>query len=297
MKIWIAGKVVDEGHARISVLDHGLLYGDGVFEGIRIVGGKIGDLDQHLERLETSARAIYLELPFDRSELERVVLDTAAAHGQRDAYVRLVVTRGVGKLGIDTASCQRPDVLCMVDSIDLYGRLAGAGLALVTASLRRPDPDVLDPRVKSLNYLNSVVNRHEAKLRGGDEALVLNRRGHVAEASSANVFVRRGDRLSTPPVTDGALEGITRARVLRLAPELGLSVGERTLSRLDVLAADEVFLTGSGAGIVPVKSLDGQPILPRGVAVVSSLERANRSYIAAFGTPIGLLDESAHAAP
>jgi branched-chain amino acid aminotransferase len=285
MKIWLDGRVRDPEQATLSVLDHGLLYGDGVFEGIRVMSGKIADLDRHLDRLELSARAIYLTLPLARSALVALVCATVAANGQSDAYVRLVVTRGVGRLGIDTASCASPTVLCVVDSFDLYGPGLGQGLRLVTASRRRPDPDVLDPRVKSLNYLNNVLNKHEAKRRGADEALVLNRRGQVAEASAANVFVRQGTRLCTPPGSDGALEGITRRRIFELAPQLGLEASERTLTSLDLLAADEVFLTGSGAGIVPVVSLDGVGIALVGDSVVPRLQQASRRYAESFGTP------------
>ena len=285
MKIWVDGRVRDPEQATVSVLDHGLLYGDGVFEGIRVMSGKIADPGRHLDRLELSARAIYLTLPLGRSELLELVCATVAEHGQADAYVRLVVTRGVGRLGIDTASCVAPTVFCVVDSFDLYGLSLGQGLRLVTASRRRPDPDVLDPRVKSLNYLNNVLNKLEAKRRGGDEALVLNRRGQVAEASAANVFVRQGTRLFTPPGSDGALEGITRGRIFELAPELGLAVEERTLTSLDLLAANEVFLTGSGAGIVPVAALDGVGLVPVGDSVVPRLQLANRRYAESFGTP------------
>lgn len=278
MKIWIDGRIVGPEHATISVLDHGLLYGDGVFEGIRVIGGRLVDLERHFARLELSARAIYLTLPVSTNQLVELVRATVVEHGQPDAYVRLVVTRGVGRLGIDTASCHTPQVFCMVDSIDLYGPGARSGVRLVTASRRRPDPDVLDPRVKSLNYLNNVLNKHEAKRCGADEALVLNRRGQVAEASAANVFVRRGSRLFTPPGSDGALEGITRRRVFEIAPNLGLEVAERTLTSIDLLAADEVFLTGSGAGIVPVVALDGEPIVAQGESVVPALELETRRY-------------------
>lgn len=285
MKIWLDGRVVDPENATISVLDHGLLYGDGVFEGMRVIAGRLVDLELHFARLELSARAIYLTLPVGRSELAQLVCATVTEHGQTDAYVRLVVTRGVGRLGIDTASCAAPRVVCMVDTIDLYGPGAHHGVRLVTASRRRPDPDVLDPRVKSLNYLNNVLNKHEAKRRGGDEALVLNRRGQVAEASAANVFVRQGGKLFTPPGSDGALEGITRRRLLLIAPDLGLEVLERTLTGVDLLAADEVFLTGSGAGIVPVVALDGVPIGAQDESVVPQLQRETRRYAERCGTP------------
>ncbi|HEY6722978.1 MAG TPA: aminotransferase class IV [Polyangiaceae bacterium] len=285
MKIWMDGRVVGPEHATISVLDHGLLYGDGVFEGMRVIGGRLVDLEHHFARLELSARAIYLALPASRSQLVELVGATVAAHGQPEAYVRLVVTRGVGRLGIDTASCQSPKIVCMADSIDLYGPAARQGVRLVTASRRRPDPDVLDPRVKSLNYLNNVLNKHEAKRRGGDEALVLNRRGQVAEASAANVFVRQGRQLLTPPGTDGALEGITRRRLFLIAPELGLEVIERSLTSVDLLAADEVFLTGSGAGIVPVVALDDVPITAQDESVLPQLQRETRRYAERCGTP------------
>ncbi len=289
MKIWQNGSVLEPEQAVVSVMDHGLLYGDGVFEGIRIVDGKVVDLDLHLQRLAFSARAVYLGLPFSHAELARIVLDTAAAHGQAEAYARLLVTRGVGKLGIDISNCESPQVICIVDAINLYGSGVGAGVRLITASWRRPDPDVLDTRVKSLNYLNSVINKHEAKQRGGDEALVLNRRGCVAEASAANIFVRRGQQLFTPPATDGALEGITRRRVMTLAPSVGLSCEERTLTRLDVLCADEVFLTGTGAGIVPVASLDGQAIAHAPGDATVELQRANTQYARRHGTSFSAL--------
>lgn len=284
MKIWMQGRVVGPEQATISVLDHGLLYGDGVFEGMRVIGGRLVDLEHHFRRLELSARAVYLTLPVGWNELTELVCTTVAEHGQPEAYVRLIVTRGVGRLGIDTASCHSPTIVCLVDSIDLYGSAARQGLSLVTASRRRPDPDALDPRVKSLNYLNNVLNKHEAKRRGGDEALVLNRRGQVAEASAANVFVRQGRRLFTPPGSDGALEGITRRRLFALAPELGLDVSERTLTSVDLLASDEVFLTGSGAGIVPVIALDGVPIVAQDESVVPQLRSATRDYAERCGT-------------
>ena len=282
MKVWIEDQIVDDADARISVLDHGLLYGDGIFEGMRILAGRVLDLDRHLERFEGSARAIELDPGVDRRRLAQIVLDTASAHAKAEAYVRLVVTRGTGLLGVDPASCREARVFCIVGTLALYP--AGAGVSLATVAIRRPDPDVLDPRVKSLNYLNNVMAKLAARRSGADEALLLNRRGLVAEASGANVFVFRGSVLSTPPVSDGALEGITRARVLRLAAELGIPASERSLARYDLLTADEVFLTGSGAGIVPVHLLDGQR-LSRGSLGQRLLERT-RGYALEHGTPI-----------
>lgn len=260
-RVWIDGGVVDLGEAHVPVTDHGLLYGDGVFEGIRILHGGVFRLDRHLLRLESAARALALELPGGAPALREIVLETARAFGEPEAYVRLVVTRGEGALGVDPTSCAAPRVFCIVTRVSLYPeeRLR-QGIDLVTSSWRRPPPDVLDPRVKSLNYLNNALAKLEARRRGADEALLLNTAGQVAEASVANLFALRDGALWTPPGSDGALEGITRATVLELAPRLGIEAGERTLGRFDLFAASEVFLCGSGAGFVPVRSLDGRPI-------------------------------------
>jgi branched-chain amino acid aminotransferase len=261
MKVWIDGAIVEGSEARVPVTDHGFLYGDGVFEGIRGYGGRIFRLADHLRRLATGARALGLAIPGGLEAVQRIVLETARAHGRPDAYMRLIVSRGEGALGVDPTTCPEPRIVCIVDGVRLYPEETLArGIALVTASLRRPSPDVLDPRVKSLNYLNNVLAKLEARQRGADEALLLNREGRVAEAAVANVFAVRGGLLETPPVSEGALEGITRATVLELAGELGIEGRERPLTRFDLLDAEEVFLTGSGARIVPVGSLDERPI-------------------------------------
>lgn len=258
MKVWIDGRVVDGASARIPVTDHGFLYGDGLFEGLRIYGGRVFRLELHLARMEAGARALGLVLPGGTAALRAVVLETARAYGAPEAYVRLVVSRGEGPLGVDPTTCPTPRVICIVDAIRLYpADTLARGLDLVTSSVRRPPADVLDPRVKSLNYLNSALAKLEARRRGADEALILNLAGQVAEASVANVFAVREGRLLTPPPSDGALEGITRRSVLELAARLGIPAVERTLGRADLFAADEVFLTGTGARIVPVRSLDG----------------------------------------
>jgi len=258
---WIDGEIVDAREARIGVRDHGLLYGDGVFEGIRVRHGRVFRLGDHLARLATGARALALELPRPLAEIREIVLATVRAHGTRDAYVRLLVTRGEGPLGVDPLPCGPARLACLVAQLAIFSEeKRRRGLDLATASLRRPGPDVLDPRVKSLNYLNNVQARLEARSRGADEALLLNAAGLVAEASVANVFVVRAGELWTPPATDGALEGITRATVLELAPALGTPARERSLGRFDLFAADECFLTGSGAGLVGVRSLDGRPV-------------------------------------
>jgi len=293
VKVWIDGRVVEGAEARIPVTDHGLLYGDGVFEGMRVYGGRVFRLDDHLRRFATAARAIGLRLPLDRDAVAKLVLETCRAHAADEAYIRLIATRGVGALGVDPTRCHEPRILCIVDEVRLYPPdKQRDGIDLVTVSLRRPALDSLDPRVKSLNYLNSVLAKQEARLEGADEALILNARGTVAEAAVANVFAVRGDELATPPTTDGSLDGITRASVLEVAPEAGYSTAVRSLSRVDLLGADEVFLTGSGAKIVPVACLDRQPIgfsdrpagdRPAVRAITAAYDRLTRTR----GTPIG----------
>jgi branched-chain amino acid aminotransferase len=261
MKVWIDGSVVDGSEARVPVSDHGLLYGDGIFEGIRIYGRRIFRLEDHLHRFEIGAKALALELPGGIEAVREIVLETARAFDADEAYVRLIATRGEGPLGIDPTHCSKPRLICIVDRIAVYpDDKRSEGLDLLTSSWRRPSSDVLDPRVKSLNYLNNVMAKLEAKQRGGDEALLLNAAGAIAETSVANIFaVREGDLL-TPPSTDGALEGITRATVLEIAASLGIPARAQSLGRFDLFAADEVFLTGSGAALVPVCSLDGRSI-------------------------------------
>ncbi len=261
MKVWLEGRIVDGSEARIPVTDHGLLYGDGVFEGIRAYGGRVFRLAAHLERLGVSARAIGLEVPGGPEAVRAIVLDTLRESGLDDAYIRLVVTRGEGPLGVDPSACRSPRIVCIVDRVVLYAEpVVARGLDLVTVGVRRAAADVLDPRVKSLNYLPSVLAKREARLRGADEALLLNGEGRVAEAAVANVFAFRAGVLRTPPASDGALEGITRGAVLELAAALGIPAEERSLGRVDLLAAEEVFLTGTGVRIVPVRSLDQSEI-------------------------------------
>lgn len=259
--VWIDGAVVNESQACIPIKDHGFLYGDGIFEGLRVRQRRVFRLEDHLDRFEVAARAIALELPGGRDALRQIVIQTARAYGSDDAYVRLIATRGSGALGVDPRTCPEPRVVCLVDQLSIHSaeKLA-RGIDLVTASVRRPSPDVLDPRVKSLNYLNNALAVLEARERGADDALLLNAAGAIAEASVANVFVLRRGELLTPPASDGALEGITRATVLEIAPELGFRARETTLGRFDLFAAEEVFLTGSGVGIVHVRSLDGRAL-------------------------------------
>lgn len=272
---WVEGKIGPAAEARVPILDHGFLFGDGVFEGIRLTTGGIFRLDDHLARLETALLAVGIEPEGGVRRLREIACETTRAWGAREGYLRLIVSRGPGALGIDPATCGRPTVVCIAAGAtgmdpDAYER----GVSLITSSLRRPAADALDPRVKSLNYLNNVLAKREATLRGADDALMLNTRGGVAEASATNVFVLEGERLRTPPPSDGALAGLTRRTLLELAPELGLAAGEESLGRFDLLAADAVFLTGSRAGLVPVGMLDGAPLPRRGRSRVDALRAA-----------------------
>jgi branched-chain amino acid aminotransferase len=284
---WFEGRVVDAREARIPVRDHGFLYGDGLFEGIRVRGGRVFRLDDHLARFAAGAKALALELPHAIAEVRRIVLDTVRAYAAPEAYVRLLATRGEGPLGVDPLPCGPARLLCLVDQVALYPEeKRRRGIDLVTSSLRRPPPDVLDPRVKSLNYLNNVLAKLEARTRGADEALLLNAAGLVAEAAVANVFVLRSGELRTPPATDGALEGITRATVLELAHAQGIPAREQSLGRFDLFAAEECFLTGSGAGLVGVRSLDGRPIGSGAPGpVLATLEAAFAEACVSLGTP------------
>ena len=288
MKVWIDGRIVEGSEARVPVTDHGFLYGDGIFEGLRVYHRRVFRLDDHLARLAVAARCIGLELPGGTPALREIVLATARAHGADEAYLRLVVSRGEGALGVDPTTCPTPRVVCIADDVRIYPpEKLREGIALVTASVRRPAPDVLDPRVKSLNYLNNALAKLEARRQGADEALILNAAGQVAEASVANVFAVRGGRLLTPPPSDGALEGITRATVLELAAREGIPAGERTLGRFDLLAAEEVFLTGTGARIVPVGRLDGQKIGHGGAGpVTKQLDDAFAGFVKQAGVPL-----------
>ena len=279
MKVWYRNQIGDARECRISILDHGLLYGDGVFEGIRITGGKVFRLPDHLARLERSARAIGLDLPVCGEDLASVVLATARANGETEAYVRLVATRGVGELGVDPFSCGEPELFCIVASLRMFpAEVRAKGLRLMTSWLRRPASDTLDPQVKSLNYLNNVLAKRDARLKGFDDAVLLNQAGRVAEASGANLFAVIDGVLVTPPTVDGALPGITRDTVMRCQQAAGATLECRSLTRYELLAAEEVFLAGSGAGLVSVASIDDTVIGTQMRPVVEQLRRAYRDY-------------------
>ncbi len=261
MKIYIDGEFFDEQDAKVSVLDHGLLYGDGIFEGIRLYRKNIFRLDEHLERLEYSAKAICMKLPMSRGELAEATAETCRRNGLEDGYIRLVVTRGKGSLGLSPASCPRPTVIIIAGKIALYPKEHYVnGLKVITVPTRRVNGAALSPQVKSLNYLNNILAKVEANHLGYDEAFMLNDQGHVAECTGDNVFLLHKGELYTPSIISGALNGITRATAIDIAKELGIPMHETTISRYDLWIADECFLTGTAAEIVPVVEVDARMI-------------------------------------
>lgn len=261
LKIYISGTLYDKEDAKISVYDHGLLYGDGVFEGMRVYGGKVFRLPEHLERLWNSAKAIWLEIPVTPEALAQAVNETVAVNGIKDGYVRLVITRGAGTLGLDPNHCRSPEIIIIADTITLYPReYYEKGLHIVTVSTMRNHPAALSPRIKSLNYLNNILARIEAGNAGAGEGLMLNEQGYVAECTGDNIFVLKNGELFTPPASAGALKGITRQVVFEIAAEFGIRLQEANLTRYDVYTADECFLTGTAAEIIALVKLDSRPI-------------------------------------
>lgn len=261
LKIWIDGKLYDKADAKISVYDHGLLYGDGVFEGIRVYHGRIFECDAHLRRLSESARAIRLNIPMTADQLKAAMQQTVQANGLTDCYIRLLVTRGIGPLGIDPTKCGVPSVVIIADTIQVYPKeMYEKGISVITASVIRNHPSALSPRIKSLNYLNNILARIEAHDAGASEAVMLNHEGNVAEGTVQNIFIVRQGLVATPPITQGALEGVTRRVMLELCDRLGISRIERVIQRIDLYIADEMFMTGTGAEIMPVTKVDGRPV-------------------------------------
>jgi branched-chain amino acid aminotransferase len=260
-KIYIDGKFYSEADAKISVFDHGLLYGDGIFEGIRFYNGRVFRLGEHLDRLWDSARSICLEMPITKEEMTEALLEAIRQNHLRDGYVRLLVTRGIGNLGLNPMQCKWPSVIIIVAAITLYREnLYRKGLTIVTCATRRCSPGALNPAVKSLNYLNNVMARLEANLADADEALMLNDAGNVAECTADNVFVVKHGQIVTPPVSAGALRGITRSVAFEIATELGFKTLKADITRHDIYTADECFLTGTAAEIIPVVKADGRLI-------------------------------------
>jgi branched-chain amino acid aminotransferase len=261
MKIWLDGELVDEAEARISVFDHGVLYGDGVFEGIRFYHRRVFRLEEHVRRLFASAQAILLRMPWTPEEVIGFILATVRANEIDDGYVRLVVTRGDGDLGLDPYKCLEPRMFIIASTVSLYPEECyREGLKVATCGTRRAAPAALMPQVKSLNYLNNIMAKIESIQAGAAEGLMLNEQGYVAECTGDNLFIVRGGEILTPPVADGALDGITRQVIFDLCDRLGLTVRERSITRYDIYTADECFLTGSAAEVIAVRSLDDRQI-------------------------------------
>ena len=265
LKVWLNGDFVSAVDASLSIFEHGLLYGDGIFEGLRSYNGQIFDTQAHVKRLFESARALMIELPYSFEEIEQSLPATLEANGlltpDKDAYIRLVATRGVGMLGMSPTRAGRPNVFVIGMPLGIYrAEVYQQGMRAIISSVTRNHPNAMPPRIKSLNYLNNILAKIESHQAGVDEAIMLNQQGYIAEATADNVFIVRGGQLQTPPTSAGILEGITRAHVIRLAREAGFEVVEKNLERVDLYTADEAFLTGTAAEIVPLVEVDGRRI-------------------------------------
>ncbi|MEQ2526918.1 branched-chain-amino-acid transaminase [Robertmurraya yapensis] len=259
--IFLNDQYVTKENAKVSVYDHGFLYGDGVFEGIRVYSGNIFRMKEHMERLYNSAKSILLNIPYTEEELTKIIANTVEKNNVEDAYIRVVVSRGIGDLGLDPYKCPKASVVVIVEPLSIFPKeLYESGLEIVTVATRRNRPDVLSPKVKSLNYLNNVLVKIEAHLANVSEALMLNDQGYVAEGSADNVFILKNGCFYTPPGYVGALDGITRNAVIDIAQELGYEVKEEPFTRHDVYTADEVFLTGTAAEVIAVVKVDGRTI-------------------------------------
>ena len=288
MLIYIDGEFLPKAEAKVSVFDHGLLYGDGVFEGIRSYNGRVFKLDEHLERLYDSAKSIMLQMPIPIETMKETVLETLRRNHLTEAYIRLIITRGVGDLGLDPDKCPKPSIIIIADKIVLYPqKFYEDGLEIVTASVRRNYAEAINPRIKSLNYLNNILAKIEGKQAGAEEVLMLNVEGYVVECSGDNIFWIKNEILVTPPVHIGILEGVTRNSVINLARDAGIHVEERVFTRHDLYIADECFLTGTAAEVIPVVKIDrraigdGQP-----GKITQRLISAFRQYANSSGTPI-----------
>ncbi len=261
LQIYLNGRFLPEPEAKVSVFDHGFLYGDGIFEGIRAYHGRVFKLQEHLDRLYESAHAITLNIGISKLEMQEIVLETCRRNDLSDAYIRLVVSRGKGDLGLDPKKCPKATILCIADKITLYPEsFYQTGLEVKTVPTRRNDVDSLNPRIKSLNYLNNILAKIESNLGGCLEAIMLNQQGYVCEATGDNIFIVKQGALITPPIYAGILEGITRNTVMELAERTGITVKETLFTRHDLYNADEVFLTGTAAEMIPVIQIDGRAI-------------------------------------
>ncbi len=290
MKIYIDGEYYEKDDAKISVFDHGVLYGDGVFEGIRAYNGRVFRLDEHLRRLEESAKALFLPLPMPMKRIEEAILETVRCNGHRDAYIRLVITRGVGDLGLDMRKCKKnASIIIIADKIELYPESAyEKGLDLITSSIRQKGPDQLAPSIKSLNYLVNILARAEATRAGAHEAILLNSEGYVSECSGDNIFFIYDGQIFTPPSHAGILEGVTRQVVMELCRDkLGNPVTESLCTTFDLYRAQEVFVTGTGAEVIPAVKIDGRVIGSGGAGpLTKKIIQVFREHARSTGTPI-----------
>ena len=288
MLIYIDGEFLPKAEAKVSVFDHGLLYGDGVFEGIRSYNGRVFKLEEHLERLYDSAKSIMLKVPIPIETMKETVLETLRRNHLTEAYIRLIITRGVGDLGLDPDKCPKPSIIIIADKIVLYPqKFYEDGLEIVTASVRRNYAEAINPRIKSLNYLNNILAKIEGKQAGAEEVLMLNAEGYVVECSGDNIFWIKNEILVTPPVHMGILEGVTRNSVIQLARDAGMQVEERVFTRHDLYIADECFLTGTAAEVIPVVKIDRRTIgNGHPGKITQRLISAFRQYANTCGTPI-----------
>jgi len=288
MKIYLNGKLVDEKDAVVSVFDHGLLYGDGIFEGTRVYNGRIAFLDEHVDRLFDSAKVIALEIGMTKEQMKQATVETCRANGMKNGYLRHVVTRGIGTLGLNPYLCKQSQVIIIAADIQLYpAELYEKGMRIITAGTIRNMAEAVNPRVKSLNYLNNIMAKIEAINAGVMECLMLNAQGYVAEASGDNIFIVKGNRLMTPPPWCGGLEGITRDKVMQLARELGMEVQETVMTRYEIWTADEAFLTGTAAEVIAVVELDKR-LIGDGTPgpITRKLIEAYRDFVNNNGTPV-----------
>ena len=288
MKIYIDGKYYDERNARISVFDHGLLYGDGIFEGIRAYNGRVFKLKEHVDRLFCSAKAILLKIPMAHEDIMAAIVETCRQNRIRDGYIRVVVTRGAGTLGLNPKGCKTPSVIIIAGKIQLYPpELYQRGMDIITVPTTRNLHSALNPAIKSLNYLNNILAKIEAGIAGCEEAIMLNAEGFVAECTGDNIFIVKEGQLLTPPLSAGALYGITRRVVMDLAGEFGVQVSETNLTRHDLFNADECFVTGSAAELMPVVKIDGRVIgTGRPGPVTGKLTARYHALTKASGEPI-----------
>jgi len=287
LQVYANGDFVPQDQAVTSIYDHGFLYGDGVFEGIRAYNGRVFRLDEHIDRLYDSAMAIMLDIPLSKDEMKQAILETIRVNGLVDAYIRPIVSRGIGDLGLDPRKCPVPNLFIICQPWDaMYGDLYDKGLSAVTVTVRRNAPESLSPNIKSLNYLNNILAKIEANQKGGDEAIILDVRGYISEGSGDNIFLIKNGTISTPSVMNN-LRGITRAAAIEIAKDLGYPMRETDLGLFDLYTADEVFVTGTAAEIAPITTVDGRPVGDEAVGTITKeLMRRFEEMTQTEGTPI-----------